>query len=186
MSPQWKTTLLPRLEGFDLFPYGAGKDGKRPIGGTGWKTKPETVADIAARNGSCPAIALYPSKASGLEAFDIDGKTADEYLRNTLGVDPDEAVKKGAWKIWRQSDPYRYKLIFRTDIEEGKKGKSKIETLSREESPDSQNSWNGSMAGKGCSLLACIKPVATITNGRMGPRKKALKTSPTHSENGKR
>ena len=132
----WKTALLPRLEGFELFPYGRGADGKLPIGGPGWQNRPETAADIAARNGSCPAIALYPSQASGLETFDVDGKSADEYLRNTLGVDPDDAVKKGAWKIWRKSDAYRYKLIFRTDIEEGKKGKLKIETLSREDSPN--------------------------------------------------
>ena len=138
MSQQWKTTLLPRLEGFALYPYGDGPDGKKPIGGNGWQKKPETAADIAARNGSCPAVALYPSKSSGLEAFDIDGKTADEYLRNTLGVDPDDAVKNGAWKIWRESDPFRYKLIFRTDIEQGKQGKLKIETLSREDSPNNK------------------------------------------------
>ena len=113
----WKTTLLPRLEGFALAPYGGGEDGKHPIAGNNWQKKLETVEQITARNGTCPCVAVYPGRASAIECFDIDGKTAHDKLAS-YGINVDEAVENGAWKIYRDSTPYRYKLIFKVEAPE--------------------------------------------------------------------
>lgn len=128
-AQQWKAELLPRLEGFDLFPFGGGPKGKAPIGGNEWQKKPYTAQGIAELNGSCRCVAVYPSEDAGIEAFDVDGKTAYEHLVNDLGVDPDKAVDAGAWKIGRPSDPYRFKLIFRTGDQQLEAFKGSIVTL---------------------------------------------------------
>ena len=109
---QWKTSLLPRLEGFGLVPYGGGIKGKSPIGGKDWQHKLETVEQINNRNGTCPCVGIYPGPNSGVEVFDIDGQQAHEYLLSS-GIDVDATVNSGAWKVFRKSDPYRYKIIFR-------------------------------------------------------------------------
>jgi hypothetical protein len=111
---QWKTSLLPRLDGFGLVPYGGGPKGKSPIGGKDWQHKLETVAQVNNRNGTCPCVGIYPGPNSGVEVFDIDGQQAHEYLLSS-GIDVDATVNSGAWKVFRKSDPYRYKIIFRVE-----------------------------------------------------------------------
>jgi hypothetical protein len=108
---QWKTSLLPRLEGFGLAPYGGGPKGKMPLGGDDWQNKLETVQQISDRNGTCPCVGIYPGPNSGVEVFDIDGQLAHEYVLSS-GIDVDATVNSGAWKVFRKSDPYRYKIIF--------------------------------------------------------------------------
>lgn len=108
---QWKTSLLPRLEGFGLAPYGGGPKGKMPLGGDDWQNKLETVEQISDRNGTCPCVGIYPGPNSGVEVFDIDGQLAHEYLVQS-GIDVNATVNSGAWKVFRKSDPYRYKIIF--------------------------------------------------------------------------
>lgn len=133
-ATEWKRHYLPRLIGHDLFPFGKNPDGKGPIGGTGWQQKPETIEEISARNGSCKCVALYPSKERGIEVFDIDGKTAHDFCIAN-GIDFDAVVNAGAWKIWRPSDPFRFKLIFRLPPEDlkakWKKGKDAITTAEK-------------------------------------------------------
>ena len=110
-TTEWKTSLLPRLEGFGLVPYGGGVKGKNPIGGKNWQHKLETVDQINKRNGTCPCVGIYPGPDSGVEVFDIDGQKAHEFLESS-GIDVDATVNSGAWKVFRKSDPYRYKIIF--------------------------------------------------------------------------
>jgi hypothetical protein len=155
MTAAWKTEQLPSLEGFGLFPFGGGPKGKAPIGGDDWQTKPETVAQISARNGTCKAVAIYPSQQAGFECFDVDGKTAYDYLRNVLKVDPDAAVAAGAWKIYRQSDPYRFKLIFRVPNPAAvAEGKANIVTLTREDAADGETEQLEWFYGKQGALVA--------------------------------
>jgi hypothetical protein len=110
-ATEWKTSLLPRLEGFGLAPYGGGPKGKMPIGGENWHLKLETVDQISKRNGTCPCVGIYPGPESGVEVFDVDGQKAHEFLESS-GIDVDATVNSGAWKVFRKSDPYRYKIIF--------------------------------------------------------------------------
>ena len=98
---QWKTSLLPRLEGFGLAPYGGGPKGKMPLGGDDWQNKLETVKQISGRNGTCPCVGIYPGPNSGVEVFDIDGQLAHEYVVQS-GIDVDATVKSGAWKVFRK------------------------------------------------------------------------------------
>jgi len=172
----WKRHYLPRLAGHDLFPYGGGKDGKAPLGGTAWQQKPETIEEIAARNGSCKCVALYPSKERGIEVFDVDGKTAYDFCIAN-GVDFDAVVNAGTWKVWRPSDPFRFKLIFRIPPEEleeqWEKGKSAITTAEAEGRKREQIEWfcsnDNSGGGQGAIIAGWHKASGDFYCWQNGP-----------------
>ena len=139
----WRSTMLPLLEGLPLLPCGAGKAFKAPItpGGylmKGWETAAFTPEQILGMNGKvvCVGTRLGPD-ASGLLAFDVDGASAKALLLER-GCDP---ATTGSWQIHRTTDPNRFKVVFRVEPSlweqlqshfHGNSGRTAITTLKKD------------------------------------------------------
>ena len=120
-TPDWRSSLLPRLPGLPLLPVGAGDSGKAPVdvqtglAATGWqrarwepgaiaRTDPAVVTAVGMRCGP---------DAGGLLVLDLDGQSALEAAA-AAGCDLNDA----GWVITRPTAPDRCKVVFRVPREQ--------------------------------------------------------------------
>lgn len=123
VDPDSWRELLPLLEqcGAPMLPIGAGAERKGPVdpatgyGLGGWqKHAGFSAAEIGATYGPVIAAGIKTGGAARILVLDIDGASASEWMRGK-GVDPDELE---TWRINRDTDPARFKLVFRLTAEQ--------------------------------------------------------------------
>jgi hypothetical protein len=110
--------LLPLLEqcGAPMLPIGAGAELKGPVDpatgyGLGrWQQHPGfSAAEIGAAHGPVIAAGIKTGGEARILVLDIDGATASEWIRGK-GIEPDALQ---TWRVNRDTDPARFKLVFR-------------------------------------------------------------------------
>jgi hypothetical protein len=110
--------LLPLLEqcGAPMLPIGAGAERKGPVDpatgyGLGeWPKHPGfSASEIGSSYGPVIAAGIKTGGEARILVLDIDGATASEWIRGK-GIEPDALQ---TWRINRDTDPARFKLVFR-------------------------------------------------------------------------
>ena len=140
-SRHWRDEL-PRLAHLDLPLVATGAESRQSPGEkkapadlrtgrllVGWTTAKHSVADI---QNACDAVISVGTRtgadAHGLLVFDIDGKTALDWLA-ARGLDP---AAVSTWQIHRDTDPKRLKVAFQlTDVQQQELGQIKISVITK-------------------------------------------------------
>ena len=104
--------LYPLTHAYRFLPVGGGDHGKAPLI-KDWPDYPGASVDQLSRWPGIKSIGVITGPS--LACFDFDGQSAIEKAIAACCLDPD-AVR--TWRINRDNDPHRFKLIFRPTAEQ--------------------------------------------------------------------
>ena len=112
LSPDTFRRLEPLTNDYRFLPVGNGRDGKAPLI-SAWQNFPGASVQQLSRWPGIKSIGVITGPS--LLCFDFDGLSAIEKAIDVYGLDPDEVR---TWRIDRDNDPDRLKLIFRPSAEQ--------------------------------------------------------------------
>ena len=112
LSPDTFRRLEPLTNDYCFLPVGNGRDRKAPLI-SAWQNFPGASVQQLSRWPGIKSVGVITGPS--LLCFDFDGLSAIEKAIDVYGLDPDEVR---TWRIDRDNDPDRLKMIFRLTAEQ--------------------------------------------------------------------
>jgi len=147
--------LEPLTNSYRFLPVGKGRDGKAPLINA-WQNFPGASVQQLSRWPGIKSIGVITGPS--LLCFDFDGLSAIEKAINVYGLDPDEIR---TWRIDRDNDDNRLKLLFRPTAEQLDQLPNKQITI-KEPTKEKLVGEDGKVIAKGEAIEVFLHPARQV------------------------
>ena len=147
--------LAPLTHAYRFLPVGGGSEGKAPLIND-WPNYPGASAEQLSRWPGVRSIGVITGPS--LLCFDFDGLSAIEKAIETYGLDADDT---NSWRINRDNDDNRFKLIFRPTAEQLDQLPNKQITV-KEPTKEKLVGEDGKVIAKGEAIEVFLHPARQV------------------------
>lgn len=148
--------LEPLSHAYRFLPVGGGTEGKAPLV-KDWPNYPDSSIENLVRWPGIKSIGVITGPS--LLCFDFDGQSALEKAIKVHGLNPD-GVR--TWRINRDNDPHRLKLIFRLTAQQLAELPDRQITSSEATKPKAVDEATGGVISKGEAIEVFLHPARQV------------------------